>query len=104
MVGQVDPWRSYDDGSKIYTLLTSVEVAMEECSAWSNQEFTRQAFIAYLRDNGVIVFKNVEEFVKLKEEPIMFKKGYKKKITEERREELRNKMVLMNEKKKASVS
>lgn len=111
MVGQVDPWRTYDDGSKIYTLLVTTEIAMEECKLWSNQEFTRKAFIDYLKDNGVIVFKNTTEFSKYREEskefltdgPLKFKKGGKKKISDERREELRNRMISINKVRKASV-
>lgn len=107
MVGQIDPWRSTDEGKKLYTLLVSVEIAMEECQAWSNQEFSRHDFVNYLKTNDVLVFKNVEDFVKTKEEAkeeqIIFKKGFKKKITEERREQLRKQVVLMNEAKKASI-
>lgn len=109
MVGQIDPWRETDEGNKIYTLLVPIETAIEECKAWSNQEFSRSNFINYLKVNDVLTFKNVEEFAKMKEEKeekkeIVFKKGFKKQISEERREKLRNQMVLINESKKASIS
>lgn len=110
MVGQIDPWRSWEDGNKIYTLLVPVDTALEECLLWSNQEVSRKEFLSYLRNNGVIVLKDIAEFSKLKEvkadEESSIPKGktHKRKISEERREQLRKQVILMNEKKKASTS
>jgi hypothetical protein len=109
-VGQVDPWRKYDDGKPIMALLTPVENALEECVAWSGQDMTREQFIKVLRNQGVLVFKNVDEFAKLREHREKEAKAEKKarktrrKFSEAEIEKRRNQMALINEMKKASVA
>jgi hypothetical protein len=106
MVGQVDPWRRTDEGKPLYVVLVPVDVALKECSEWSNQEITRSEFINYLKLNDILCLRDINEFQKIKEEkkeiveiPLKLKK---KDISLERREFLRNNMK--NVRSKLSVN
>lgn len=63
MIGRVHV--SHERGD-IEALLVPVQVALDECNGWSNQDITKAQFLAYLRENDVEVFNSVEDFVKLK--------------------------------------
>lgn len=104
MVGEIDPWRKTDEGKKLYTLLVSVEIAMEECQLWSGQEFTRHDFINYLKVNDVLTFKNIEDVVNLRESKveetkIERKPKGKRVISEEEKMRRKEQMKQINQKK-----
>lgn len=92
MIGQIDPLKK-DDGTPAYALLVSVEPALAECIGWSKQNMTRKEFLAYLKENDILVFSNIEEFIKWKKtkiKPSEMKKKFKRNISEERRNQLKN--------------
>lgn len=72
MVGQIDPWRRTDDGNPIYALLVPTQIALDECNAFrkrvnpDSEELTRAQMLKHLKDDDVFVFRNVDEFVNLK--------------------------------------
>ncbi len=86
-VGQIDPWRRHDNGDPVLCLITSVEISLEECKLWSNQDITRSEFVKYLQENNIFVFRAIEEFQKYKGKKIDETKLElrKKTISEERR-------------------
>lgn len=107
MIGQIDPWRADDNGKPIFALLVTVDVALAECIALSGQDMTRHEFLSYLKEQDVQVFKNVDEFANLKEgkvREVKAKKNFKRKVSEETREKLRNRMKSINSKKIPSIS
>lgn len=104
MAGQIDPWRKTDKRKPMYTLLVSVEIAMEECKGWSRQEFSRHDFINYLKVNDIIVFNNIDEFVdwrKVREEQEVSERKPKLKriVSEEEKIRRKEQMKQINEKK-----
>jgi hypothetical protein len=100
LLGQVDPWRKTDDGKPIYTLLCSVETALDECKEWSGQEIGRTELVDYLKINDIYIFKNIEEFVHLKDklhdDPQGKATSKKRNISEETKEKLRQRMKKLN--------
>lgn len=113
MVGQVDPWRRTDDDKPLFTTLVSVDVAIAECSEWSGQDIDRTRFVNYLKLNDIIPFRNVDEFVALREQREETRKQVKlekkarrarKLITDEQRKVLSERMAQINETRKASIS
>lgn len=104
MIGPFHPWKK-DDGDVYKALLVPVENAQLECTGWSNQEMTRSEFLSYLKLQDVLVFGNVEDFVKWRKgEKKPSGKKFKRVISEERRIQLRNHAKSMREKIKASTS
>lgn len=104
MVGQVDPWKM-DDGTPAIALLVSVESALAECIGWSNQDMTRSEFLAYLKANDVLVFSNIQDFVdwkKNKAKPSDRNK-FKRNISEERKNQLRNHAKDMRDKIRPTI-
>lgn len=106
MIGQIDPWRAYDNGDPVMTLLVSVEIAMAEVE-WKG---TRTEFLRMLSDDGVLVFRNVNEFSNWKESRKKEKKAinpdkkkFTRKLSEERLNQLKEQAKLMNDKIKAST-
>lgn len=92
MIGPVDPWKK-DDGSFAVALLVSVDNALTECNGWSRQDLTRSEFLSYLKDNDILVFSNIDEFVNWKKNKIKPSEGkpkFKRNISEERRKQLQN--------------
>lgn len=94
LVGQLDPWRRTDDGKPLFALLVPVDTALAECKEWSKIEISRAEFIDYLKLNDVLTFRNVDEFVKIKESkkkvdetPLKLKK---RQLSEDHKEKLRN--------------
>lgn len=105
MIGQVDPWKM-DDGTPAIALLVSVENALVECNGWANAEMTRNEFLSYLKANDVLVFSNIDEFVdwkKNKDKPSS-KKKFKRNISDERRNQLRNHAKEMRDKIRPTIS
>lgn len=109
-IGQIDPWRVHDDGQPILCLLTKVEDALEECKLWSLQDITRTEFIKYLEANRIFVFKNVDEFGKVREdirngEKVikLARKRTRRNLTEEHREKLRKQVSQFKQVEKASI-
>ena len=106
MLGQVDPWRKTLEDQPIFTLLVDLNTAIEECKLWSGQEISKQEFVNYLKINDIYLFKNIDEFKNLKEkkitEPTVFK--VKKTMSKEQREILRNRMLKINNERKASIT
>lgn len=106
MIGPIDPWKR-DDGSPALALLVAVDNALTECLGWSKQEMTRNEFLGYLKDNDILVFGNIEEFVNWKKEKIKPSEGkpkFKRNISEERRKQLQNHASEMRSKLKPSTS
>lgn len=106
MVGQIDPLKK-DDGTPAYALLVSVDIALQECNAWGNQDMARAEFLSYLRDSDILVFSNIEEFINWKKDklrPSEVKAKFKRKISPERRKALQNHAQSIREKIKGSTS
>lgn len=99
MIGPVDPWK-LDDGSPAMALLVPVESALVECNAWGNQDMTRNDFLTYLKTNDVLVFKNIDDFVNWKKNKLKpsEKEKFKRTISEERKNQLRNHAKEMRDK------
>lgn len=101
MIGAFDPWKKID-GDPYCALLVAVDIALEECLSWSNQDMGRTEFLAYLKQEDILVFSNVEDFVlwkKNKHKPSE-KKKFTRKLSEERKlalkkhaEEMRSKLL-----------
>jgi len=111
MVGQIYPAYRHDTSEPVIALLIPVNTAMEEYVSWSDQEITRHDFIKELRDNGVSVFNNIDEFVKvrdnLKEMEKLIKKEkkkHKRNISEERRNQLKEHASSIRAKIGSSIS
>jgi hypothetical protein len=98
MLGVVDPWRKTFEDKPILTILVTPDMAYEECKKWSNQEFSKQSFIDYLKINDIYLFKNIENFVEKKEEKK--KEKSKRILSPETKEKRRNQMIEINKSKK----
>lgn len=105
MIGPFDPWKK-DDGDISMALLVSVDNALAECIGWSNQEMSRGEFLTYLKTNDVLVFSNIEDFVKWKKDKSKpsGKKKFKRNISDERRNQLRNHAKEMRDKIRPTIS
>lgn len=106
MIGQFAPMKK-DDGGFAEALLVSVEIALQECNGWSNQDLTRSEFLNCLKDNDILVFSNIEDFVNWKKEkskPSEGRKKFKRVISEERRNQLKKHAELMREKIRPTIS
>lgn len=106
MIGPVDPWKR-DDGSPALALLVAVDNALAECTDWSRQEITRSEFLNYLKDNDILVFSNIDEFVNWKKDkfkPSEGKPKFKRNISPERRKQLQNHASQIRDKIKPSTS
>ena len=107
MLGQVDPWRKTLEDQPIYTLLVDINYALEECKRWSNQDIQRQEFVNYLKINDIYLFKNVDEFKNVKDKltsEIKSTTKTKRSMSLEQKETLRNRMLKINNERKASTS
>lgn len=110
MIGQIDPWRVDDEGRPIIALLVPVESALLEYNEWAGTDLTRTAFVSALKDDDVFVFRNIDEFVKLKEQNRNIektiknnKKSFKREVSEDQKKILRDRMKKINEAKKGSI-
>lgn len=63
MIGCLHVSRELGD---VEALLVPVQIALDECNDWSNQDLTKDQLLHYLRENGIEVFKTIEDFVKFK--------------------------------------
>jgi len=105
MLGQVDPWRKTLEDEPIFTLLVTVDYALEECKSWSNQDVSKQEFINYLKINDIYLFKNVDEFKAITEKKNTLRVEKKKReISPELREKLRNNMIKNRQNRKGSTT
>ena len=91
MIGQLDPWKD-GEGEPLWALLVPVDNALEECKGWSKQEITRKEFITYLKDNSIMIFNSVDQFVDWKENKKKIDKPERKKFTRNISEERRNQL------------
>lgn len=96
MLGIVDPWRKTYDDKPVYTILVTLETAVDECKLWSGQDINRQEFINYLKLNDIYLFKNVDHF-KAEKDEIKEKKA-KRQISDERRKQLSEQMKFVRAK------
>jgi hypothetical protein len=106
MVGQVYPWHKLDETEPVLALLVPISAAMAEYTGLTGQEITRNDFIKLLKANGVLVFNNIEEFVKyraglavIERERKKTKNKTKRNLSEERRNQLKNQAISMRAKK-----
>jgi hypothetical protein len=107
LVGQLDPWRIDDDGKPFYALLTTLDFAMNECTGWSGQSLGRDEFKNYLALNNIWTLRNIEELQKVREEREAekeVKKRSTRNYTPEQRKELSDRMKLLNQSRKASIT
>lgn len=109
-IGQIDPWRRTEDGRPILCLLTNVKDAIEECKNWSGEEISKQEFLRIMKEGDIFVFRNIEEFQKVKDELKDSRKQvdetalkFKRTVSEERKEKLRNQASLARAAKKGSI-
>lgn len=90
MIGAFSPWRK-DDGEPAEALLVAVEQALDECNEWSNQGMSRNDFLSYLKEQDILVFSNIENYINWKKgkgKP-SDKPKFTRKISEERRNALK---------------
>lgn len=111
MIGQIDPWRVDIDGKPIYALLVPFDSALNECKEWSGQDLTRGELLQDMKENNIFVFRNVDEFGKirdkLREEEKLLKKeakGHKKALSEERRKKLQEHAAKIRELKNGGTA
>lgn len=109
MIGQIDPWRRDDDGNPIYALLVPVDTAILEIGG-PDTTITRTEFLKCLKDANVFVFRNIDEFVKLRDslrkvekEVKTERKKFKREISPERRKALKDHAALIRDKSKGSI-
>jgi hypothetical protein len=68
-IGQVHPWnKNEQNNNPMMALLVPVQNAIDECNYWSGQDITREQFLTYMKNNNIYVFKNIDDFVKAREE------------------------------------
>ena len=104
MIGEFDPWKT-NNGKPYYALLVAVDIALEECKAWSKQDISRSEFLSHLKNEDVLVFGNVEDFVEWKKNrKNPSAKRFKRNISEERRNALRKHAEDMRSKLGPSIS
>lgn len=86
MIGPFDSFLR-DDGSQSQALLVSVDTALEECIGYFKEDISRSSFLSYLKGKDILVFGNIEDFVKWKKVRIdpSKKKKFKRNISEERK-------------------
>lgn len=111
MVGQLHPSFKEEKGESIVALLVPVGTAITEYTEWSGQDITRTEFIKSLKEQGVLVFSSMEEFIKIRDnlkkiEKLIKKdkKKFKRNISEERKNELKEHAFLMRSKIRPSIS
>lgn len=111
MLGQIWPVSKMDTTEPVIALLVPVDIAMKEYSGWSGEEVTKYDFIKSLKDSGVCVFKSLDEFVRYRDnlkglEKIVRneKKVFKRNISEERRNQLKEHAASIRAKKTSSIS
>lgn len=98
MIGQFYPWKK-EDGVAAVALLVAVDIALAECNHWANQDLTRSELLTLLKAEDVLVFGNIEEYVKWKETGVLKTKSkYKRNISEERRNALKKHAEMMRDK------
>lgn len=103
VLGQIDPWRKTEKGTPYYTILVTLDDALERCKSWSGQDIARKDFISYLKLNDVILLQDVEEFKKVKEKPVgEIKEKRTRNISEAQRDELRERAKSWNEQRNAA--
>lgn len=69
-LGQLHPWRRGDPTPPLIAMLVPDQMALDEVTRWSGQDFTLNALRKYLKENGCYTysdFKNTDDFVKAKE-------------------------------------
>lgn len=101
MIGIFDPWKK-DNGDYAEALLVPVDTALLECIDWANQDITRNEFLKYLKDNDILVFSNIDEYTKWKKNRNKPVKKFKRIISEERKNQLREHAKSMRDKLRAT--
>jgi len=111
MVGQIYPTNRHSETEPVIALLVPVQNAMDEYQAQTGEEVTRKAFISLLKEQGVHVFNNLEDFdkfknnlKKLEKEVKQNKVAQKRNISEERRNQLKEHASAIRAKIGASIS
>lgn len=109
--GQVFPINKNDEQEPVIALLVPVGIAMDEYQGWSGQDITRHDFIKNLRDNGVHVFNNIDEFIKLRDSKKKLEKivkskkvKHKRALSDERKLQLKEHASLMRAKIRPTIS
>ena len=67
MVGQLGPWKAGNNEKPIIGLLTTVEIALAECTSFFHEDITKGKLISELRKQGVRVFSTIDDFVSFKD-------------------------------------
>lgn len=108
MIGQLSPWNIKDEAEPVVTLLVPVETALSEYKDYFGQDITRNDFLKALKEAGVLVFNNIDEFVKIRDNLKTInkltqkeKKKFKRSLSEERKKQLKEQMSQINQNKKA---
>lgn len=108
MVGQLSPWKKEDESEPVIALLTPVTSTLEEYNLRAEKKLTKLEFLKQLKSEGISVFNNVDEFVKLRDInesiPRKTKQKFTRKLSPERLEQLRKQTTFMNESKKGSTA
>jgi hypothetical protein len=65
LLGQVDPWRRTHEGNRIYTLLTTIDDALEQVRKETKQDISRTEFINHLKINDIYLFQNLDEDLRI---------------------------------------
>ena len=97
MIGVFEPWKK-DNGDYAEALLVSVDTALLECNEWGKQDMSRSEFVTYLKNEDILVFSNIDEYSKWKKNKDKPRKKFKRVISEERRNQLRNHAKEMRDK------
>lgn len=110
MVGQVDPWRRTEEGKPMYALLVPFQNAYDECLLASKEKISKIEFSNQLKMNDILIFRNTDEFVRIKENlkypqketQLKLKKDKtpRKPMSEERKKELQERAKSWNKEKK----
>jgi hypothetical protein len=86
-IDQLSPYSRIDpclDGihqpDTIMGLLVPVDIAKDECELWFGQELPRGAFVKYLEDNDISIFRTADDFGKEKEGLMKTTKEHKKAV------------------------
>lgn len=111
MIGQLYPDRKDIEGKPIIALLVPLSTAMAEFTEWSGQDVTKGEFVKALKDDGVLVFNSVDDYVKVRDDVKALekqlkkdKKKQKRNISEERKNKLKEHAELMRSKIRPSIS
>jgi len=111
MVGQIYPWNKLDESDPVLALLVPVSSAIDEYKAETGLDITRHEFVTQLRKEGTLVFNNIEEFVKYRDNLKKLQRAVKavkpivkRNISEERRNQLKEQINSIRPKSGPSIS